>query len=76
MGLISVLFSNPGLFMVLAPLLLCSIIAHEIAHGWVAYLFGDDTAMHSGRLSLNPMLHLDPAHKTILDMIGFMLGGG
>ena len=71
MGLISLLFSNPGLFIILVILLLYSVIAHEVAHGWVAYLFGDDTAMRSGRLSLNPMLHLDPVGTIALFMIGF-----
>ena len=71
MGLISILFSNPGLFIILAALLLYSVIAHEVAHGWVAYLFGDDTAMRSGRLSLNPMLHLDPIGTIALFIVGF-----
>ena len=71
MGLISLLFSNPGLFIILAPLLLYSVIMHEVAHGWVAYLFGDDTAMRSGRLSLNPMLHLDPVGTIMLLIVGF-----
>ena len=71
MGLISLLFSNPGLFIILAPLLLYSVIMHEVAHGWVAYLFGDDTAMRSGRLSLNPMLHLDPVGAIMLLIVGF-----
>jgi len=71
MGLISLLFSNPGLFVILTVLLLYSVIAHEVAHGWVAYLFGDDTAMRSGRLSLNPMLHLDPVGTIALFLIGF-----
>lgn len=71
MGLISLLFSNPALFIILAALLLYSVIAHEIAHGWVAYLFGDDTAMRSGRLSPNPMLHLDPVGTIALFIVGF-----
>lgn len=71
MGLISLLFSNPGLFIILAVLLLYSVIAHEVAHGWVAYLFGDDTAMRSGRLSLNPMSHLDPIGTIALFIVGF-----
>jgi len=71
MGLISVLFKDPALFIVLAVLLLYSVIAHEVAHGWVAYLFGDDTAMRSGRLSLNPVSHLDPIGTIALFIIGF-----
>ena len=71
MGLISLLFSNPGLFIILVPLLLYSVIMHEVAHGWVAYLFGDDTAMRSDRLSLNPMFHLDPVGTIMLFIVGF-----
>ena len=71
MGLISLLFSNPGLFVILVPLLLYSVIMHEVSHGWVAYLFGDDTAMRSGRLSLNPISHLDPIGTIMLLIVGF-----
>jgi Zn-dependent protease len=70
-GLISLLFSNPGLFIVLAVLLLYSVIAHEIAHGWIAYLFGDDTAKRYGRLTLNPASHLDPTGMIMLFIVGF-----
>ncbi|OGY46769.1 MAG: hypothetical protein A3A24_02895 [Candidatus Buchananbacteria bacterium RIFCSPLOWO2_01_FULL_46_12] len=38
---------------------LYSVILHEIAHGFVAYRFGDDTAKASGRLSFNPLIHID-----------------
>jgi len=71
MGLISLLFSNPGLFIVLAVLLLYSVIAHEIAHGWIAYLFGDETAKRYGRLTLNPASHLDPTGTIMLFIVGF-----
>jgi Zn-dependent protease len=71
MGLISLLFSNPALFITLAALLLYSVIAHEVAHGWVAHLFGDDTAMRYGRLTLNPASHLDPIGTLMLFLVGF-----
>jgi len=71
MGLISLLFSNPLAFIALAALLLYSVIAHEIAHGWVAYFFGDTTAKYSGRLSLNPLSHLDPIGAIALLVVGF-----
>jgi len=51
--------------------LLYSVIAHEVAHGWIAYLFGDDTARRSGRLSLNPIQHLDPMGTIALFLVGF-----
>lgn len=71
MGLISLLFANPVLFVVLAGLLLYSVIAHEVAHGFVAYFFGDDTAKRYGRLTLNPASHIDPVGVIMLFLVGF-----
>lgn len=71
MGLISLLFSNPVLFILLAFILLYSIIFHEVAHGWVARLFGDDTAWRYGRLTLNPISHIDPIGTLMLFFVGF-----
>lgn len=71
MGLVSLLFTNPALFVVLAVLLLYSVIAHEVSHGWAAYLFGDDTAMRYGRLTFNPASHLDPLGTAMLFLAGF-----
>jgi Zn-dependent protease len=45
---------------VYALALLCAIIPHEVAHGWVAWKCGDPSAKMSGRLSLNPARHIDP----------------
>jgi Zn-dependent protease len=70
-GLISLLFSNPGVFIGLVVLLLYSVIAHEVAHGWVAYLFGDDTARRYGRLTLNPASHIDIVGALMLFIVGF-----
>lgn len=42
------------------PGLLIAIIFHELAHGYAAYLLGDNTAKNAGRLSLNPIKHIDP----------------
>jgi len=70
-GLLSLLFSNPILFLILSVLLLYSIIAHEVAHGAVAYLFGDDTAKRYGRLTLNPISHIDPVGALMLFLVGF-----
>ena len=47
-------------FIVSIPALLLAITVHECAHGWAAYYMGDHTARYSGRLSLNPLRHLDP----------------
>lgn len=71
MGLLSLLFNDPRLFILLAVVLLYSVIAHEVAHGWVALLFGDDTAKRYGRLTLNPVSHLDPVGALMLFIAGF-----
>ena len=42
------------------PLLLVAVVIHEFAHGWVANKLGDPTAKHAGRLTLNPLAHIDP----------------
>jgi Zn-dependent protease len=44
---------------------------HEFAHAWVAYKFGDHTAKNQGRLTLNPMKHLDPFGTLLLFIAGF-----
>jgi len=46
-------------FLVTLPLLLLSLVIHELAHGWVAWKLGDPTAKLHGRLTLNPLKHLD-----------------
>ena len=71
MGLGSLLGSNPAAFIVLAGIILYSVIFHEVAHGWVARLFGDDTAWRNGRLTLNPLAHLDPIGTLMLFLVGF-----
>lgn len=54
--------------------ILPSIILHEISHGWVANYYGDDTAKRAGRLSLNPLVHIDP-FGTIILPVGLALLG-
>ncbi len=54
--------------------LLFSIIIHEIAHGSVAYSLGDPTAKYAGRLTLNPLKHLDPFGSVILPLLLFIIG--
>lgn len=60
-----------AVFAILA-LLLC-VIPHEVAHGWVAYLLGDPTAKRAGRLSLNPVHHLDPIGSVALPLALLLL---
>jgi Zn-dependent protease len=71
MGLLNLLFQNPIAFALISIPLLYSIILHELAHGWVAYRFGDPTARQMGRLSLNPLRHLDPIGTLLLFIVGF-----
>lgn len=53
----------------LAPPILLAIILHEIAHGVVAGWFGDDTAKRAGRLTLNPLPHVDPIGTVLLPLM-------
>ena len=71
MGLLNLLLKDPIGFILIAIPLLYSIIFHELAHGWVAYLMGDPTAKSLGRLSLNPLKHLDPIGTIMLFIFGF-----
>jgi len=65
------LLSDPAAFILLAVLLLYSVIFHEVAHGWVAYKMGDETAKWLGRLTLNPVKHIDPIGSLMLLVVGF-----
>jgi Zn-dependent protease len=71
MGLLNLLINDPLTFILLAIPLLYSIILHELAHGWVANRMGDPTAKWMGRLSLNPIKHLDPIGTVMLFIFGF-----
>ena len=59
---------------VLLPVLFFSIILHEFAHGWIAYRMGDDTAYYSGRLTLNPLSHVDPVGTLAVPAICWLFG--
>jgi len=71
MGLIRLLMSDPVAFVLLIIPLLYSVVIHEVAHGWVANRMGDPTAKLLGRLSLNPLKHLDPIGTLMLFLVGF-----
>ncbi len=49
--------------------LLFSLTIHESAHGWMAWRMGDDTAMRMGRVSLNPLVHIDPIGTLVIPLI-------
>jgi len=57
--MISLLFHSPPLFIAFATAFLAALTIHEFSHGYAAYMLGDDTAKRQGRLTLNPLKHLD-----------------
>ena len=59
------IFLVPGVF---------AITVHEVAHGWVAKKFGDRTAEQAGRLTLNPIKHIDPLGTIVLPLMLYSLG--
>jgi Zn-dependent protease len=61
--------------LLLAPILLFSIIAHEIAHGYAALSQGDPTALKMGRLTWNPIKHIDPFMSVILPAMLYLAHG-
>ena len=65
------LFGNVQYMLMLAPGLLFSLTIHEYAHARVALLFGDPTAYYQGRVSLNPLRHLDPIGTLMILLIHF-----
>lgn len=63
-------------FAVSFALLLIAMTVHEFAHGLVAYKLGDSTARLSGRLTLNPLAHIDPFWTILLPFVLFLSSGG
>tara|TARA_B110000438_G_C15738576_1_gene617427 strand:+ start:689 stop:1351 length:663 start_codon:yes stop_codon:yes gene_type:complete len=59
------------ILVLLIPALVLSLCVHEFSHGITAYYYGDDTAYNDGRLTLNPLKHLDPVGTLMLLFIGF-----
>ena len=62
---------EPQIIILLIPALVFSLSFHEFAHAWMAYRLGDNTAARLGRLTLNPMSHLDPVGSLALLLMGF-----
>ncbi len=73
MGSISRLFTPEGMASLLLtlPAVLWALSFHEFCHGWVAFKLGDRTAAAQGRLSLNPLAHLDPIGTLMLIFLHF-----
>jgi len=57
-------------------ILIYSVILHEISHGYAAYRQGDKTAFHAGRLTLNPISHMDMFGSVIVPILGTISGWG
>ncbi len=55
--------------------ILVSVILHELMHGVVAYFLGDNTAKNEGRLTLNPIKHLDPVFSIAVPLLMYISGG-
>jgi len=51
-----------------------AVIGHEIMHGWVAYRYGDDLAKSRGRLSINPLVHIDPMGTILVPALLYFSG--
>ena len=56
---------------ILLPILIFSLCFHEFSHGYIAYRLGDYTAARNGRLTLNPLAHLDPIGSLMILFVGF-----
>ncbi len=57
------------------PIFLLSLTIHEFCHGWVAYKKGDPTAKLMGRLTLNPIPHIDPIGTIVFPIFSILFGG-
>ena len=61
----------PEVLVLLIPVLLFALVFHEFSHGWVANKLGDPTAKYAGRLTLNPVAHLDMFGSLMILFVGF-----
>lgn len=68
------LFSNPLFFIVWAVAIIIALTVHEFSHAFMAHRLGDETANRSGRLTLNPLAHIDPLGFFMLVVAGFGWG--
>jgi Zn-dependent protease len=71
MNIISLLIK----IVIFAAPILFSIVVHEVSHGWVAHKLGDNTAKRMGRLTLNPISHIDPMGTIMLPLFMIIMGG-
>ncbi|MCL2655202.1 MAG: site-2 protease family protein [Coriobacteriia bacterium] len=79
MQLLSTLQNDPiniVLILISFLLLIPALVLHELAHGWVAYKLGDTTAARAGRLTLNPLSHIDPLGTIVMPLLLFVFSNG
>lgn len=69
--LLALLQRSPVTFAIVAGVLVCSLALHELGHAWTADKMGDKTARNLGRVTLNPLKHLDPLGTVLLLVVGF-----
>lgn len=62
---------DPTRIIMILPGILLGLTIHEFSHGYMAFLLGDNTAKNNGRLTLNPMAHIDPIGFMMLIFAGF-----
>ncbi len=67
--------ADPTSFIFFLAVLIMSVVAHEVSHGYAAQLLGDPTARLAGRLTLNPLSHLDVVGSFIVPALMFFFGG-
>lgn len=60
--------------LIILVIVVSSVVLHELAHGLVAYWLSDDTAKEAGRLSLNPLKHIDPIMSILVPVVLYMIG--
>lgn len=61
--------------LMILPGLIIGMVIHELAHAWMAKRFGDNTAESQGRITLNPIAHIDPFGSILLPILGLISGG-
>ena len=64
------MFSDPISAMIVIAVFLMALTIHEFSHGYIAYILGDDTAKRQGRLTLNPLKHLDIFGSLMIIFVG------
>jgi len=65
---------NPGDLIIWFIVLLFSLSFHEAAHAWTSEKFGDSTGRYQGRITLNPIAHIDPFGTILFPILGFVTG--